>query len=276
MATSKLRNFQIEDGQIQRNHLEADFLGGTDLDLTGGNGDATLLVPAATLPDQVVNFSQIQAITAGLANGLNLQGDVTVPADISGAATGNAFIDANGGYSKGDLFCIKGNGDLTLSDGSISFNAGDKFYVINDVPSNAAITVADISKQDNTESADILRDADVVDNLTSTDVMAVLSANQGRILDEKIIATVAATLLNTNAIAAINAITPVRGEEHEITAATDTITLDFTPNAGSLVVYRNTARMSNSDWSLAGNVVTISNPDSEAGECFFFDYEHTV
>lgn len=258
-GVNQLRKFQIKDGEITRAKLQPDFLEGSNLDLTGGNADATLtgLAPAVN-PSDVVIKSQLDALSSNLAGGVQLRDDLAGNADLTGNATGNPYADAGNGYIKGDKFVITSDGNITVSDGTIEVKAGDAIIFRNDVASDAAVTLADIYKVDNTESADIVRSSQVVDNLTSTSSTDVLSALQGKTLKDL--------------IDAINAVQEVRGEAHDIVNAADTVTLANTPIAGTLIVFRNSARTV--DFTLAGNVVTLTNPASEAGECVIVDYKH--
>ena len=158
---------QSQDNSLDRAKLELDFLNGSDLDLTNGNNNATI---------------------TGLANGVNANDAVNVSqlnAAITGAMEYKGVIDASDatgatldGADTGDFYYVSVAGTLN----GIAFNIGDHLVV------NAPITDFDVDGAgkidiiDNTESSDILRDSDIVDDLVTGGSSSVLSAQQGVVL----------------------------------------------------------------------------------------------
>lgn len=264
MAVTQIRNFQIKDQTITREKLVLDFLNGSDLDLTNGNNNATITgLSQGVNPKDAVNKEQLDAFIASVNGGVQLRGPLAGAADLTGNSTGNAYADGGAGYIKGDKFIITSDGSITVSDGSIAVNNGDSLMILNDVASDAAITLADVFKIDNTESADILREADVVDNLTSTSVVDPLSANQGRVLDLR--------------LAALEALgSEICGEAATFTAGTSSATIANTPLAGTLKVYRNGLRLCegvSGDYTVSGTTITFAD-QLEAGEIVLLDYRN--
>lgn len=162
---------QIQDLSIVRGKLQADFLEGSNLDLTGGNNNATLTgLAAGVANDDAVNKGQMDsAIAAALVGGMTYKGQLDA-SDATGATLDGAV--------QGDLYYISVAGTL---DG-IAFNVGDHLVV------NADITDFDVDGSgkidiiDNTESTDILRDADIINDLVTGGTDKVLSAQQGVVL----------------------------------------------------------------------------------------------
>lgn len=121
-------------------------------------------------------------------------------------------------------------------------------------------------QQFNTEAAALIAaalmgglfEADVVDNLTSTSAVAPLSANQGRILDEKI-----DMLTDTDSIC---------GETHVAAADGDSFTLSAVPDMDSLKVYLNGVRIGlTTGYTIAGDTITVVG-GSLAGDCVLVDF----
>lgn len=98
---------------------------------------------------------------AGLASGLNYRGVLAAGSDITGNATGNAYLDGGNGFEQGDFFKISGDGVITVSDGTVSVSNGDNIYVNKVVANDASIVIADLDIIDNTESPDLLRQGDL-------------------------------------------------------------------------------------------------------------------
>jgi len=168
MADTKIRaNTQIKSGTLDRDKLQSDFLEGTNLDLTGGNNNATITGLAAGVAlDDAVNVAQLNAAVSG---SMNYQGTIDA-SDATGAALDGAAI--------GDFFLVSTAGTL---DG-VQYNVGDHL-VVNDAITDFSVDGAGkIDIIDNTESADILRDADIVNDLTTGGTTSVLSAQQGVVL----------------------------------------------------------------------------------------------
>lgn len=158
---------QSEDGTLNHEKLESNFLNGADLNLTGGNNDATITgLQAGVNANDAVNVAQLNSAVSG---SMNYQG--TIDASV---ATGVALD----GAEVGDFFLVSAAGTL---DG-IAFNIGDHLVV------NAAITDFDVDGSgkidiiDNTESSDIIRTSDIINDLTTGGTTDALSAQQGVVL----------------------------------------------------------------------------------------------
>lgn len=159
---------QLQDLTLTRGKLVADFLAGSNLDLTGGNNDATLSgLAAGSAANDAVNKAQMEAaISSALAGGVNYLGGY----DASGLDT---QLD---NASKGDMYLITVSGTAF----GISFTAGDHLIVNKDVTGTPV--TADIDKVDNTEASDILRTGSIVNDLTTGGTTVPLSAEQGKVL----------------------------------------------------------------------------------------------
>ena len=257
MAVTQIRNAQIQDQTLERQKLVLDFLAGADLNLTNGNNDATITgLSDGVNPNDAVNFSQLQAALAALTGSVQLRGGLDGASDLTANLTGNAYADGGTQFLAGDFFDITSDGDIVVSDGVVSVNAGDAIKILNDA-TDATITVADIFKIDNTEAADILRSANVVDNLMSMSATNVLSANQGMILDGRIVA-----------------LEQCETEEFSVTADGETFTLANAPLAGlkNRQVYLNGLRLASGEYTIVGSVLTITTPPTEIGDCVQIDY----
>lgn len=263
MGVTKIRgNQQIKDGTLDRAKLQSDFLEGSDLNLTNGANDATITGLAAGVnPNDAVNKSQLDAISGAITGGLSLRDDLGAPADLTGTATGNAYIDANNGYLKGDYFIVTTAGLLTTSDGTVPVEIGDTVIVKNDVASNAAVTNADIFVVDNSQASDVLTEGDVVDSLASTSAIAPLSANQGNVLDGRI------TTLENRGI-------PVWSEAPAVTNGVATVTLANAALAGTERVYLNGLRQCEgvgNDYTISGTTITF-DAALQSGDVVVVDY----
>jgi hypothetical protein len=190
MATTKIDGLrQIQDESIKRELLELDFLKGSNLNLTDGNNNATITgLSAGVNPTDAVTKAQLDAVV--IDGGMVYRG-VLDASDATGAA-----LD---GAQKGDFFYISVAGTLN----GLDFNPTDHLVV------NAGITDFDvdgagkIEKVDNTESADILRDGDIVNDLTTGGTTQVLSAQQGVVL-KSLVDGVQSELDDTQAGAGLN------------------------------------------------------------------------
>ena len=260
MATAGIRTAQIRDNQITRAKLVANFLEGSDLNLTDGNNDATLtgLKPGVNNKD-AVNVEQLNAAISAITGVKTLQGPISGAADLTSNTTGNTYADGSNEYKAGDVFQISADGNLTVSDGTIEVKNGDEIVILNDT-ADAGITLADVFKIDNTESTDILRTGNIEDSLTSNSTSDVLSANQGLVIKALIDA------INRRVI----------GEQVDITLNAQTATLANNPILSTLSVELNGLRLAASQYSVTGgNVVTIAAPlSTEAGDCLIFDYNY--
>lgn len=158
---------QSQDGSLDRAKLEADFLDGLDLNLTNGNNNATITgLAAGVANNDAVNVAQLNAALTG---SMSYQG--TIDASV---AAGTALD----GAAVGDFFLVSVAGTL---DG-IAFNVGDHLVVNTAITDFSVDGAGKIDIIDNTESSDILRDADIVNNLTTGGTSSVLSAQQGVVL----------------------------------------------------------------------------------------------
>jgi len=252
MAITQIRgSSQIQNQTLTRDKLVADFLEGSDLDLTNGAGNATITgLKDGANPRDAVTYSQLEALEQSLAAALIYRGTLNAGADLSGNSTGNPYIDATNGLKTGDLFIVSGNGYITDGAGhQLAVNSGDHLIANTDIAADANIDVlTDFDKVDNTEADDILRESDIVDNLTSTSVVDPLSANQGRVLGDRITAREALGL-------------PVYNELPAVTANSATITLSNVPVTGSQQVYLNGVRQapgSGNDYTISNDTITFS------------------
>jgi len=162
---------QIQDTTITKGKIVADFLDGANLNLTAGNNNATLTGLAAGVANEdAVNKGQLDsAISAALTGGMHYQGVID-----ASVAAGTALD----GAAIGDFFYVSVAGTLD----SIAFNVGDHLVV------NAAITdfsvdgAGKINIIDNTESSDIIRTSDIINDLVTGGTSDALSAQQGVVL----------------------------------------------------------------------------------------------
>lgn len=257
MATTQIRNEDIKDGVLTLSKFVADFLAGVDWNITDGNNNATITGLAEGVnANDAVNVTQLNAALAALTGVKRLRGGISGAADLTGDATGNAYADGVTQYSEGDVFQIIADGNLTVSDGTIEVKTGDEIVILNTV-GDAAITVADVFKIDNTEALDILRTGNIVDDLTSTSALSVLSANQGRVLKEL-----------------VDALAQFDTAEFTATADGQTFTLPQTPLAGAKNrhVYSRGQRLSTSEFSFAGPVLTITGKNVMTDDCIVVDF----
>lgn len=161
---------QIQDTTIPRGKITADFLEGSNLDLTGGNNDATLTGLAnGVANDDAVNKGQMDtAIAAALSGGMTYIGTLDA----------SALTTQLDNRIKGDFFLISAAGTI---DG-IAFSIGDHLVVNADITDFSVDGAGKIDKIDNTESDDIIRTGDIVDDLTTGGSTVPLSAEQGVVL----------------------------------------------------------------------------------------------
>jgi hypothetical protein len=162
---------QSQDQSLPISKLFADFLGGSNWNITNSNNNATISgLAAGTANNDAVNKGQMDAaIASALTGAMNYKGTIDA-SDATGAALDGAL--------QGDFYLVSVAGTL---DG-IAFNIGDHLVV------NSSITDFDVDGAgkidiiDNTEAADILRTADIVDDLVTGGTNKVLSAQQGVVL----------------------------------------------------------------------------------------------
>lgn len=161
---------QSQDLTLTKAKLKADFLAGADHDLTGGNLDATILIGDATTANGAVNKSQMEAaINAAISGGMTYKGVIDA-SDPTGATLDGALA--------GDFYYVSVAGTL---DGK-AFSVGDHLVVNADITDFDVDGAGKIDIIDNTESSDILRDADIVNDLVTGGADKVLSAQQGVVL----------------------------------------------------------------------------------------------
>ena len=165
---------QSQDGSLNKAKLKADFLDGSNLDLTGGNNDAGIVgLAPASVPNGAVIKSQMEsAISAALVGGMTYKGVID-----ASALTGETLD----GSKAGDYYYVSVAGNLD----SLDFQVKDHLVVNADITDFSVDGAGKIDKVDNTESDDIIRDADIKNNLTTSVAGSVLDASQGKILKDK-------------------------------------------------------------------------------------------
>ena len=239
MARTEIRGgLQIKNLSVLKEDLVGNFLAGVDWDVTGGAGNATITGLADGVNNaDAVNVSQLNAAIGGL-NTMQYKG-------ILDASTPSPDLDAIENKS-GDFYKISVAGTYLGETWAI----GDMLIVNKDVAAATTITSADVDKIDNTETATLLDQADVVDNLTSTGVTIYpLSANQGYVLDQKILALQAVTY------------TFVPLAQYAITNNSPIVAdLANTPASDRESVYLNGLRVlkgSGNDYTISGKTITF-------------------
>ena len=162
---------QIQDTTITRGKIVADFLEGSNLDLTGGSNDAKLTGLAnGSADDDAVNVGQMNsAIAAAIVGGMEYKGTIDASV-LTGETLDGALV--------GHFYLVSTAGDL---DG-LGFSIGDHLVVNADITDFSVDGTGKIDKVDNTESDDIIRTVDVVDDLTTGGTAVPLSAQQGVVL----------------------------------------------------------------------------------------------
>lgn len=162
---------QSQDQSLPLSKVVQDFLNGSNWNITNSNNNATISgLAAGTLANDAVNKSQMEAaIAAAITGAMNYRGTLDA-SDPTGAA-----LD---GASKGDFFLISTAGTL---DGKV-FNIGDHLVVNTDITDFSVDGAGKIDIVDNTESTDILRTSNIIDDLVTGGTSDVLSAQQGVVL----------------------------------------------------------------------------------------------
>lgn len=173
MALQQIRgNSQIKQGTVDIQRLFADFLSGSDWDVTNGIKNATIKgLKDAVLDDSPVTKGQFDTAIAGMSGGLQYKGSFD-------ASSLGAQLDDG---SKGDFYVV-GTAGVILT--SVNLSVGDHIVLNKDVVGTPL--VGDIDVIDNSEAADIVRSADIFVGLTSTDDTKVLAASQGKVLQDQI------------------------------------------------------------------------------------------
>jgi hypothetical protein len=252
MSQTQIRgNTQIKVNSIDRIKLVLDFLGGVDWDITNGIGNATITgLKDGVNPRDAVNVQQLQVAVSGLSGGLEYKGS------LDASAIGTTLDNAE----KGDFYVIGTAGVIA----GIDFQVGDHLIINKDVVGTP--TAVDIEKIDNSEALDIIRAANVVDNLTSTSSTDVLSAGQGKILKDLIDALSAQVH------------TKVYGEAPTVTTGLAVVSAtNNLPIMGTLRVYLNGLRMAEGagcDYTVnySTGVITFEYP-LQANDYVAVDYE---
>jgi hypothetical protein len=163
---------QSQDGTFNKEKFEVDLLNGGDFNVTNGNENATFtgLRDGTAASQDAATVKQMEnAIASAIAGGMHYKGQLD-----ASVATGETL---DGGKT-GDFWYISVAGTL---DGK-SFSIGDHLVLNADVTDWSVDGAGKADKVDNTESDDILRDADIVDDLTTGGTTSVLSAEQGKVL----------------------------------------------------------------------------------------------
>ena len=292
---------QSQDATLNRAKLKANFLEGSNLNLTDGNNNATLTGLANGVnPTDAVTKQQLDALV--------VVGGMTYIGVIDASDATGATLD---GASKGDFYYVSVAGTL---DGK-AYSVGDHLIVNADITDFSVDGAGKIDIVDNTESLDILRDSDIVNDLTTGGASSVLSAQQGVVLkglvdglqtelddtqagaglntDGTYTANGAANYIstavslkdadnkldaqikvNTDAIAALG--TEVWSEAPVVTDGVATVTLANTPLAGTERVYLNGMRQlvgGGNDYTIAGAVITFSSALKNPKDTVLVDYK---
>lgn len=225
---------QIKDYSVALKDLSNNFLGAQNWDLTDGAKDASIVgladaVAASSPATKSQLDAAVAALTATFGSGLDYKGvlDASSPAAFEAAA-----------HAKGDFYKVTVAGVILTQ----AVNVGD-MIIVNKIVSAGALVLGDLDIIDNTESADILRELDVVDSLLSQVANKPLSANQGYELKSLI------DLLNAK----------VKSRKYgEVLTATQSSAIvpptASLPLPGTLRVYRNGARMNEG----SGNDYTVN------------------
>jgi hypothetical protein len=148
---------QSQDATLTKAKLVADFLGGGDLNLTDSNNDATItgLRDGTAGSQDASTVKQMEdAIASAITGGMTYKGQID-----ASIATGEALD----GAKQGDFWYVSTAGTL---DGK-AFSVGDHLVVNADITDFSVDGAGKLDLVDNTESDDILRDADIVDDLTT-------------------------------------------------------------------------------------------------------------
>ena len=265
MAITQIRaSNQVKDVTVTRAKLKLDFLEGSDLNITNGANNATITgLKDGVNAQDAVTVSQLNALATSLSAGLIYRGSLAAGADLSGNTTGNAYLDSTAGLKAGDFFLISGNGSITDGVNTLVVNAGDMLVANKARASDVALNVAtDFDVIDNTEAVDILRTTDVVNNLTSTVTNKPLSAAQGKVLNDRLVAVEGHGI-------------PVYAEILTVTNGSAVVSnLANTPVSGSVQVHLNGLRMApgaGNDYTIAGSTITFQFTLS-SGDVVLVDY----
>lgn len=239
MAKTELRGgFQIQNFTVLREDLVLDFLGASDWDITNGGANATIVgLKDAVALTSPATLSQLNALESLIGNPMRYKGGFD-------AATPSPDLDAIDNLV-GDTYKVTVAGTYL----GVELAVNDTIIFNTDVPAGTTLTGADFDKIDNTESEDLLKTGDIVDNLTTQSAVLPLSANQGYVLKGLIDALDAQVhsfsygenLAVTNNSAVLPAMANV-------------------PVAGTETVYLNGSRLergSGNDYTIVGGVITM-------------------
>jgi microcystin-dependent protein len=122
----------------------------TDLDIVNQTSGSLIDAPRILDEDNMVSDSNVhvptqQSVVAYVANqlagGVTYRGVMPIPADLTTSSTGNAYADSSTKYLVGDMFIASADGQVTMSDGSITVGQGDAL-IINTEVNKAGITIA--------------------------------------------------------------------------------------------------------------------------------------
>ena len=162
---------QAQDLSLVRAKLVANFLAGSDLNLTNGANDATITgLKDAVALQSPATLAQLNAAIGGISGNMILQGA------LDASAIGSQLDNAEAGY----WYKVTVAGTL-FGTNPIELAVGDNLYCSTTVvgtPDDGA----DFFKVDNTESPDLLRLADIINDLVTGGTDKVLSAQQGVVL----------------------------------------------------------------------------------------------
>lgn len=245
-------NTQIKVQSIDLAKLVLDFLGGTDWNITNGIENATLIgLKDAVDASSPITKGQFDTALAGFSGGLQYKG--TLDASNLGAQLDDA--------EKGDFYIV---GTAGVIAGSVELAIGDHVIINKDVVGTPV--AADIDKIDNTEAQDIVRSADIIANLNSTDDTKVLAASQGKVLQDQI------DVINAGLTTKVFNEMPTVTNGQAVLGATAQ-----PPISGRLRVYLNGLRVnegSGSDYTVnySTGVITMEYP-LNANDCVTVDYE---
>lgn len=239
MARTQKHSQQILNGTLLVEDHASNFLNGSDWNITNGTETATItgLKDGVNAADAVTK-RQLDVLEAKIGTPMHYKGLI----DVSTPSPDLDTID----NSAGDMYFVSVAGTYL----GVAWNVGDMLIVNKDVPAGTTITSADVDKIDNTESADILRQADIIDNLTSTDATKVLSANQGSVIKGQI-----DTINNAR-------LEPVLGEVLTGTVGSPVLSdLAHTPYNSQVALYIGGDRLregASNDYTISGKTITLN------------------
>lgn len=241
---------QIKSLSVDLGRLVANFLNGSDWDITDGANNATIKgLRDATAADEPATKGQLDALEASLVGGLQYKGafDATTPSpDLAAVAS-----------QKGDFYKVSVAGTYL----SIELAVGDMIIINKDV-AIGAIVAGDIDKIENTEAPDILRESELVDDLLTNDALAPLAASQGVVIKASL----------DDLYSKVH--TKVFGEIKTVTHNVATVNaLVNTPVADQVAVYLNGVREFDFTYNSGTKVITFGEA-LKTGDHVAVDYEY--